>query len=240
MSYGLSVTNDFNSVVISSDYKVLVFAERRLFQITSRYSDREGGAELAFLKPITTVEPPHVFVRYISGRHPGLSLYLTMRGSSGNWTGFKVTSAVAGGSTTQNFAMEFVACKYSDTKSKDNYGLELFGEDGKIVYSSSDRIVRYSRFTKAWKYVNGRYVDEYLSQMAIDPDDFISISSFDFGVAWFTGSSNYAGLKLLTGGVRSLTMNVNKDTTMGFPKYQERTMFSLPICKFPIERYYNT
>ena len=246
MDYGLSVTNDYGSVIISSSYKVLVFSERGLFQITSKYSDGEGSGEVTFAKPVLTQEPPQVFVRYINGRHGALALYTTLRGAAGNWTGFKVTSAVAGGSAQQNYSMEHVICKYSDKPSTDVYGLEVYDEQGKIAFTSSDRIVKYNKFTRNWRWQQFNYpslLQVFHSDLAIDADDFISISSIDRGVSWYMDGVDYAGLRLLDGGkpVLAMTINAVTDSYYGGYWYQgtNGTSFSIPVCKFQIEKYYN-
>lgn len=246
MDYGLSVTNDYGSVIISSSYKVLVFSERGLFQITSKYSDREGAGEVTFAKPVLTQEPPQVFVRHIKGRHNGLMVYTTLRGSAGNWTGFKVTSAAAGGDL-QNHSMEYVTCKYSDKSSTDVYGLEVYDEQGKIAFTSSDRVVKYNKFTRNWRWqqFGGRSpLQVFHSDLAIDADDFISISSIDRGVSWYMDGVDYAGLRLLDGGKPVLAMIINTvpDSYYEGWWYQgtNGTSFSIPVCKFPIGRYYNT
>ena len=246
MDYGLSVTNDYGSVIISSSYKVLVFSERGLFQITSRYSDREGAGEVTFAKPVLTQEPPQVFVRHIKGKHNGLAVYTTLRGSAGNWTGFKVTSAAAGGDL-QNHSMEYVTCKYSDKSSTDVYGLEVYDEQGKIAFTSSDRVVKYNKFTRNWRWqqFGGRSpLQVFHSDLAIDADDCISISSIDRGVSWYMDGVDYAGLRLLDGGKPVLAMTINAEVDQnqyGGYWYQgtNGTSFSIPVCKFPIEKYYN-
>lgn len=245
MDFGLSVTNDYGSVIISSSYKVLVFSERGLFQITSRYSDREGVGEVTFAKPVLTQEPPQVFVRHIKGKHNGLSVYTTLRGSAGNWTGFKVTSAASGGDL-QNHSMEHVICKYSDKPSTDVYGLEVYDEQGKIVFTSSDRVVKYNKFTRNWRWeqFGGRSpVQMFHSDLAIDADDFISISSIDRGVSWYMDGVDYAGLRLLDGGKPVLAMTINAVPDSYYEGYWYQgtngTSFSIPVCKFPIEKYYN-
>ena len=244
MSYGLSATNNGGSVVISSDYKILVFSERGSFQIVSRYSDGEGYGSVIFIKPINTLEAPQIFVRCVSASHPALSFYTRVLGSPGNWTGFSVVSSALGGGALQNFNLEYVSCKYSDKKSIDPYGLEIYDRQEGIVYTSSDRVVRYSKFTKRWSYVPpqiayGR-VAAFNSNLAIDNDDFISISSIDRGNAWFMGSADYAGLRIREGGAPTVKILINLNRPdIGLYQGTAGAAFSIPVCKFPISRYYN-
>lgn len=238
--YGLSVNNDYGSTVISSDYKIMVFSERGTFNITSRFSDAEGNGSVTFNKPITTQEPPQVFVRFVSGVHTDLSLYTGLYGGPGNWTGFIVVSAAQGGSNLQNYNLEYVSCMYSNLRSKSGYGLELFDYQGNPIYSSSDNVVRFSKFSRSWTLIQGNQVDYYDSGLTIDNDDFISISSLDRGVSWFTGHSHFAGLNLLSGGVRKLRINNNIIPGDWYYQGTNNTCLAIPVCKFPPARYFNT
>lgn len=239
--YGLSVTNDFGSIVISSTYKVLVFSERGTFGITSQYTNAEGYGAVTFVKPITTQEPPHIFVRILTGAHNSLGFFTVIAGGSGNWTGFNIVSAVRGGSILQNYTLEYVSCKYSDKPNTGTYGLEIRGSDGSIVYTSSDRVVKYNKFTKTWAYVQGAQVDTYTANnITIDVDDFTSISSIDRGVNWLTGGAEYAGLTIMSGGTRMV--RITRQIPGGglwFYQGTNGTCLAIPVCKFPIDRYYN-
>lgn len=238
--FGLSVTNDFGSVIISSDYKVLVFSERGTFSIKSTNTDVEGSGSVTFNKPIRTQEPPQIFVRFVSGVHNTLSFYTGLFGGPGNWTGFLVVSAVRGNPNLQNYTLEYVSCMYSNLKSTSDYGLELFDYQGNPIYTSSDNVVRFSKFSKNWTLTQGNFVDIYDSGLTIDDDDFISISSIDRGVSWFTGHSQYAGLTLLSNGVRMLRINNNIIAGDWYYQGTNNTCLAIPVCKFPSSRYINT
>lgn len=239
--YGFSAINTQNSVVISNIYKVMVFSERSTFQIRSSHTDANGYGLVTFAKTIRTQEAPQIFVRVISASHANLGLYVTIQGSAGAWTGFKVTSAARGGSTLQNYTVECVVCKFTDSLNTETYGQEVRGPNNEPVFSSSDKVVRFSRFTKSWVKFTGNLVDEYKSNMTLDADDFVSVSSFDRGVSWFMGGADYAGLTILDGNVRTITVFVTKAS--GGNWYWEGVNgnnLSIPICKFPESRYVNS
>ncbi len=238
--FGLSVTNDFGSVIISSDYKVLVFSERGTFSIKSTNTDVEGSGSVTFNKPIRTQEPPQIFVRFVSGVHNTLSFYTGLFGGPGNWTGFLVVSAVRGNPNLQNYTLEYVSCMYSNLKSTSDYGLELFDYQGNPIYTSSDNVVRFSKFSKNWTLTQGDFIDIYDSGLTIDDDDFISISSIDRGVSWFAGHSKYAGLTILSNGVRMLRINNNIIAGDWYYQGTNNTCLAIPVCKFPSSRYINT
>lgn len=240
MSYGLSVTNDKGSVIISSEYKVMVFSERGQYRITSRHTDAVGTATVVFSTSITTTEPPQVFTRYVSGLHPSMSVYISLTGGPGNWTGFNLISAALGGRVTQNFLMDYVVCKFSNKNNPQPYGLQINDYQGNPVYSSSDRVVRYNKYAKNWTFTNGTTVIFYNSDVTVENDEFICLSSFDRGVTWYIGRSAFAGLRILEGGRQVLRMNINKlDRGSWWYQQDQPTKFVIPVCKFPIERYYN-
>ncbi|WP_095118692.1 hypothetical protein [Pseudomonas sp. Irchel s3f10] len=237
--FGLSVTNDYGSILISSDYKIMVFSERGTFKITSQYTNVEGQGSVNFNKPIMTQEPPQVFVRFVSGVHSDLGIFTILLGAPGNWTGFRVVSAVRGNPNLQDYTLEYVSCMYSNLKSTSDYGLELFDYQGNVIYSSSDNVVRFSKFSKSWTLTQGNQVDFYDSGLTIEADDFISISSIDRGVGWFAGHSQYAGITLLSNGVRML--RIINQIIAGDWYYQgvNNTCLAIPVCKFPASRYFN-
>lgn len=238
--HGLSVVNDYSSLIISSEYKVMVFSERGTFKITSQYTNAEGSGTVNFVKPITTQEPPQVFVRFVSGVHNDLGIYTGLRGGPGNWTGFVVVSAVRGNPYLQDYTLEYVSCMYSNRKSTSSYGLEIYDYQGNPIYTSSDKVVKFSKFSKNWTVTTGNQVDYYDSGLTIESDDFISISAIDRGVSWFTGHSQYAGITLLSNGVRML--RITNQISQGDWYYQgtNNTYLAIPVCKFPQNRYYNT
>jgi hypothetical protein len=236
--YGLSVTNNGGSVIISNLYKIMVFSERGSFRITSSFTDRGGQGSYVFTKPIKTQEPPQLFFGNLSGLHPKVSVYITLIGGPGNWTGFVANSAIAGGNNLQNTYVEFVACKYCDTPNPNQYGMNQWDANGNILYSSEDRVVRYSKFAKNWTFVSGNEVFTYRSNVALDADDFICISAFDRGVTWFIGF-DFAGMTILDNGVPTLNITVNLPGGGNAYPYGANTSFCVPVCKFPAARYHN-
>ncbi|WP_432218769.1 hypothetical protein ACREYJ_06035 [Pseudomonas kribbensis] len=238
--YGLSVSNIYGAVVISSSYKVMVFSERGSFRIQSRYSDKEGYGSVTFAKPVYTQEAPQVFLRHVSGVHASLGLFITMLGGPGNWTGFLITSAVRVGNTLQNYLIEYVVCKYSDQPSRQPYGMNIYDAQGQVVFSSDDKVVRYTKFAKNWTLVVGNQVDTYKSNLIIDADDFVCVSSIDRGLNWFADGAGYVGISLLNNNALTLEITAQRSGG-GYWYYQgtNGTCFGVPVCKFPLSRYYN-
>jgi hypothetical protein len=236
--YGLSVTNNGGSVIISNLYKIMVFSERGSFRITSSFTDRGGQGSYVFARPIRTQEPPQLFFGNLSGLHAKVSVYITLIGGPGNWTGFVANSAASGGSNRQNTYVEFVACKYCDTANPNHYGMNQWDANGNILYSSEDRVVRYSKFAKNWTFVSGNEVFTYRSNVALDAADFVCISAFDRGVTWFIGF-DFAGMTILDNGVPTLNITVNVPGGGNAYPYGANTSFCVPVCKFPVDRFHN-
>lgn len=238
--YGLSVVNNSGATVISSDRKILVFSERGSFVIKSRYSDSQGIGIYNFIKPVKTEAPPQIFLRTVSATSTSIILYIViMYGSAGNWTGVGFTSG-AGGTDLQNHNMEIVVCKYSDALPTSQYGMVLRDGNGAILFSAEDRIVRYSRFTKNWLSTSSTFTATYTSDITPSADEFICVSQMDRGVNWYAGRSAYASLQIRLNNAPALNMKVQLQNLGDlYGQGTNGTCFSIPVCKFPIDKYYN-
>ncbi|SNB84689.1 hypothetical protein SAMN02745900_04478 [Pseudomonas sp. URIL14HWK12:I8] len=242
MNYGFSAKNDYGSVTINSEMKVLVFSERGSLRITSRYTDRGGTGEAVFIKPIRTLEPPQVFIRHVSGLHSSLGLYAQIIGGPGAWTGFVLRSAASGGSTLQNFLIEFVACKFADAAQLSGYGMNIRDAAGGVVFSTQDRPVRYSKFATSWTrtfFSEDQFI--FTPNVTIDADDFICISALDRGLNWFAEKAQFAAMNILSNGQPNLNIYAQVMTAGGDWYYDGTggTTFGVAVCKFPESRYYN-
>ena len=209
MDFGLEVIGDSKTVTISSYNKVLVFSERGGFSIQSRFSDATGTGTVNFVKPVLTQEAPQIFLRLVTPNGPNLTIYTTILGGPGYWTGFRITSAASG--FIQSHSLEYVCCKYSDNVSSDPYGLQIWDKDGTPIYASSDRVVRYSNFTKASTYSAGATVphshDTRSKNISIDVVDIIRVYPIDKDTVWLTSPHHYTGLNWLVSSARLLKLD---------------------------------
>ena len=81
MSYGVTFTNNSDVVVLDSEFSRLVVLQSGTWANTTYIS-------VVFPRPVTTQEPPLVFVR------PDTSVtfsFCLVSGAAGNWTGFTFT-----------------------------------------------------------------------------------------------------------------------------------------------------
>lgn len=240
--YGFRAVNDFGSVTISSVYKVLVFSERGAYQVTSQYIDRGGEGAVSFTKAITTQEAPQVFVRVQSASHATLGIYISMVGSAGNWTGFRTFSAAPGASPLQNFTLEYVACKFADSVQASGYGMNIYDSNGRPVFSAQDKIVRYSKFATNWTMVTDQSnYRVFTPNIDLDWDDFICVSAFDRGLNWATANSQFSAFNIWLNWAPNLNTYVQRITSLGYWYWQgtNGTNFTVPVCKFPADRYTN-
>lgn len=239
VEYGLTVINDSGSTVINSKRKVLVFSERGSFLITSQFTNRPGLGVYNFLKPVKTLAPPQIFLRTVSANNSSITLYIvTTTGSPGNWTGVGFMSA-AGGVDLQRHNMEIVVCKYSDELPKSGYGMIIRDDKGQMLFSSDDRVVRYSRFSKVWTKIAGATVDAYQADVTPSEEEFICLTQMDRGVNWFTRQANYATLQIRRNNAPVMRLQVDYQPFGNYYQGTNGTCFSIPVCKFPIDRYYN-
>ncbi|MEN5036733.1 hypothetical protein [Pseudomonas sp. TWI929] len=240
--YGFQAVNDSGTVTITSTYKLLVFSERGTVRVTSAYIDRGGQGQATFTRPVLTQAPPQIFIRVQSASHSSLGVYATVLGAPGNWTGFIIDSAATGSSPLQNFTLEYVACKFADVLSGTGYGMEIRDANNSPVFSAADKVVRFSKFATVWTLsVNQQTVRIFTPNVTIDLDDFICVSAMDRGVNWFTDNAQFAAFNIWANSAPNLTLYAQLITAGGYWYWQgtNSTQFTVPICKFPADRFTN-
>lgn len=240
--YGFEAVNDYGSVTVSSTYKVMVFSERGTVRVTSEYTDRGGAGQATFLRPILTQEAPQLFVRVQNASHSALGLYATILGGPGNWTGFLLNSAASGGSSLQDFTLEYVSCKFTDAIQNSGYGMSIWDANGQPVFTTADKPVRYNKFAINWTMIVDTAAQRIFSpNVPIAADEFICVSAMDRGVNWFTDNSQFAAFNIWSNWAPNLTLYCQRITALGYWYWQglNDTTFTVPICKFPADRYQN-
>ncbi|HCJ30659.1 MAG TPA: hypothetical protein DHV63_15540 [Pseudomonas sp.] len=239
--FGLEATNNSNVVTVSNNSRLLVFSERGTVRVRSSNSDTPGYGSITLAKPITTTATPEIFVKVSSFNRTSIAVYFTFIGSPGNWTGFKVTAAAGSTNNLMDHTLEYVACKYSDSPSSEDYGMELYDEtgSGEVIFNSTDSPVIFDRFTKTWTHQStSNGVGRYASGKSIATDDFIGVSGFDRGVVFF-GIADFAGVELLNSSARVLNITINQNPVYQLqdPSMGQAFNFCMPICKFPASVY---
>lgn len=174
MTYGLEFTNNNDVVTLDSEFSRLVILQ------SGRYS---GGA--TFSPPITTQEPPLVFVR-----PDGTTTlqYTTISGGPGNWTGFSFVSSGAGNYFCAAFKSRELA----------TYGLRLWNGTGGILFDSGTPCAQFTRTVRSWTYLGssstgqGTVLSSWTAYSPLDTGDYVMINNIGMDVG---GNSN-RGAKL--------------------------------------------
>lgn len=147
MTYGLKVTNGNDYIQIDSDSPRLCSIYNGTYSATS-----SRVAVIVFPKPITTEEPPCIFIRNSPSRPNDLYDEMVLTGTSGSWTGFRISAA----NSTWRPSGKWFASVFSSLAAED-YGLRLWSASGEILYDSGAAPVIFTRANSNWKYA-GRVV----------------------------------------------------------------------------------
>lgn len=130
MSYGLRFKNNSDVVVLDSEFARLVVV----------HSGSYGPGGAVFPSPVTTDEPPLVFVR------PNANTtfqYVSVSGTTGNYTGF----TFLGGGSGQYFCAAFKAREVAP------YGLRLRDGNSKLLFDSGTPCAQFTKTITAWIYI---------------------------------------------------------------------------------------
>ncbi|UFP98542.1 hypothetical protein [Pseudomonas fitomaticsae] len=155
MAYGLEFKNNSDVVIIDSEFA-------RLMVISSgRYSPTEEagmGSTTYFSRPVTSQEPPLVFVRpdTVAGV-AGISK-VRLIGSEGNWIGFYVRtySNATAPPNGRYFVGAFAAQEVAE------YGMRLWDGFGKLLFDSGTPSASFTRSFQGWTYIKSDLTDQGL------------------------------------------------------------------------------
>ncbi|RBL69791.1 hypothetical protein C3E98_019025 [Pseudomonas sp. MWU13-2625] len=186
MAYGLEFTNNSNVVTIDSEFSRLMVIS------TGRYAPTEEGgmgSTTYFTRPVTSLEPPLVFVR--PDTVAGIAGLSNMRliGSAGNWTGFYVRAY--SNDTAQPNGRYFVAAFAAQPVA--GYGMRLWDGTGKLLFDSGTPNASFTRCFQGWTYVRseltpqGLYRNYYSVPFDFPQNEFILINTF--GMSMTSGGS---------------------------------------------------
>lgn len=248
MAFGFEARNDLGSVTLSDEYPTLVYSHRgQIIVENGSVVDRPAVGSVSFPFIIQQISPPKVFIRFNSGRHNSCNIYCVMNGSANNWTGFTIYAGALGGGTLPRHVLDYVVCKFTDSTPPTGFGMAIYDSTGKPTYKNQDRAVRYSKFTKSWSLstiISGGIYFANLtpSNITIELDDYIDISSMNRGNGHFTiqgnGTMQYSTAQILTGGTRVLILVQQNSSSLYSASLEVgNTFFCMPICKFPTSQY---
>lgn len=141
MAYGMQFTNENDTVVLDSEYSRLVVLHK---------GDYAGP--INFPTPITSQEPPLVFIR------PNSSFtlsYARVNGSAGNWTGFSLVGGGAG---------KYFAAAFQSTPTA-SYGFRLWDASGKLLFDSGTPCAQFTRTISAWTFIGSSQTGQGTTQI---------------------------------------------------------------------------
>lgn len=176
MSFGFKSINDGNYTQIDSELPRLCLLEK------GSYSGSGGAVTVNFVSPVATVEPPMVFIRPSTSSN---AIYRTnfLLGTSGNWTGFRITALNI---NTVPAGDWFVAAFASRGTSK--FGMRLFSSAGDLVYDSGAYAVAVSGVLPSWTYVGkvpsetGAIYYQWTAGRGLAAGEYYMLNEFSLGV----------------------------------------------------------
>lgn len=194
-SYGFRATNDANYVQIDTE------APRLSVLCSGSYQGASYTVTVGFPAAITTAEPPCVFIRPSTTTATELYGQVLILGSSGNWTGFQITTRNVGFLPSG----KWFAAVFAPTPSA-TYGLRLSDGAAKVTYDSGAAPAVVTSVVQGWTYsgaVAGALAGHYYwrSPYMVREDEYVMINPFTLPALSATSATssptaislNYAG-----------------------------------------------
>lgn len=135
-TFGIKVVNDAGAISLDSEFSRLCVFHKGLYS---------AGATISFSQPITTQEPPLVFIRP-ANNGAFVQLGVLLNGSAGAWTGITVIASTA--HTGELFVAAFAS------RPTAAYGLRLWDSSGRVIFDSGMQAVLFTRAAQNWTYTN--------------------------------------------------------------------------------------
>ena len=192
MSYGLEAINDNSYVQIDSETPRLCAIYNGIYLPSGRFS------YVTFPSPITTAEPPCIFIQNSPTRPGDIYNSMTVNGGPGAWTGFTLaTNNIAYLPTGKWFAAVFAS------RSTSEYGIFCWAGDTKLIYDSGAAPVIFTRASHSWSYQGVVVVGELGQGYAwannmVGPllsDEYFMINPFSRGVLQYHTTAAERGVR---------------------------------------------
>jgi|GEM_PF-746543 len=171
-SYGFLAINDSGYVQIDADTP-------RLSVLSSgTYQGSSSTVTVSFPQVINTQEPPCVFIRPSTSSGTELYYGMSILGSAGNWTGFRISTR------NVNFlpSGKWFAAVFAPTASA-TYGLRIWNAAAARVYDSGAAPAVVTNVVQSWTYVgsvSGTLAGHYYwrASYAVAEDEYVMINPF--------------------------------------------------------------
>jgi len=136
MAFGAMFKNETGSVIIDSDNPPLSVARYGYYP---NPNNATAARNIVFSAPITTVEPPLIFINPDTTNYRTTYRDAVLTGGPGNWTGFRLYGGVSASTASPGF--RWMVGTFINHSSYSGFGLRLFGSSGEPVYSSDVNII---------------------------------------------------------------------------------------------------
>lgn len=171
-SYGFLAVNDDGYVQIDAEKPRLSVLSSGTYQGTTM------TVTVSFPQPITTQEPPCVFIRPSTATGTELYYAMSILGSAGNWTGFRISTRNVGYLPSG----KWFAAAFAPTASA-TYGLRIWDGAAARVYDSGAAPAVVTNVVQSWAYVGavgGTLAGHYYwrAAYAVDEDEYVMINPF--------------------------------------------------------------
>lgn len=141
MTFGLVVKNESFYVQIDSETPRLCAVYNGRYLPSGRFS------YVIFPAPITTAEPPCIFIQNSPSRPDDIYDGMTVNGGPGAWTGFTLSS----NNTSYLPTGKWFAAVFA-SKSTADYGVRIWGAEKSVIYDSGAVPIIFTRANHAWAY----------------------------------------------------------------------------------------
>ncbi|ANF84653.1 hypothetical protein A7J50_1214 [Pseudomonas antarctica] len=161
MAYGLQFTNNADVVTLDTEYSRLVIL----------YSARYNAGAF-FPNPITSQEPPLIFVRPDS---PSTFQYVRIIGSPGNWTGFSNAHPA-------NAPGTYFLAAY-ESKPTASYGMRLWDGNQKLLFDNGTPCAQFTTVLDNWSLLSltnpspGRWTYVFASPINLSSGEYMMINN---------------------------------------------------------------
>ncbi|MCQ3000448.1 hypothetical protein NLO98_11870 [Pseudomonas syringae] len=181
MTYGLQFVNNSNVVTLDSEYaRLMVIASGRF----SPTEENGLGSSTYFSRPVTSQEPPLVFVRPDTVNRVAGLCRMRLIGSPGNWTGFYVRAYDV--NTAQPNGRFFVSAFGAQQVAQ--FGMRLWNGQSNLLFDSGTANATFTRSFQAWNYERYDTSEQgftriyYSVPFNFPQDEFMLINSFGMGL----------------------------------------------------------
>jgi hypothetical protein len=165
MTVGIRITGNAGQIQIDADHPMFVVKETGAITPADWTNNGQGGQYSNptfkyFVTPVTTVEPPLVFLRFTSPEM--IMSNFTIIGGPGNWLGFAAHGGIlnrnANGTTPVAFYADWFICGSIPGSSGNKVGIRIRNPStGAVTYDSGFKVVKFLQQSPAFIF-EGRIV----------------------------------------------------------------------------------